>query len=398
MNVARHSPLVPPAKSLGRLLAPLSGAAAPLRLSSFLWGCTPNPRPAPRASSSARQLLQPRSNFRHAELALVLCLGLAPNTVSAAPLESSDPNRGTSTQDRALAEALFRDGQALIEAERLEDACAKFQESQRLEPALGTLLYLATCYVQVGKTASAWAAFQAATEAAHRAKDTARESLARGRARQLEAKLSRLEISVAIPVQGMVIHVDEHALGPGVLSTPLPFDPGTHVIEVTAPGKGPWSLQVELERGPITLKVRVPMLHEAIAQPEAAPTRSDVTSVPAPRPVQEESGFNWQLPGLVSLGVGGAGVLVGSYFGIRAYAQAKDADHDCTGQICTQKGLDGHADARRSAVLANVGFGVGVVGLAAGSYLVWFHDAKTKKESAWWLRTGLGEIVVGGDL
>ena len=68
---------MPPAKGLGRLLAPLRGAAAPRRPSSFLWGLvlqpllgvvTPNPRPASRASSSARQLVQPRSNFWRAEL------------------------------------------------------------------------------------------------------------------------------------------------------------------------------------------------------------------------------------------------------------------------------------------------------------------------------------------
>ena len=335
---------------------------------------------------------------RYSHLTMVLCLWIAPGTVAATPLERMDSNREPTAQDRALAEALFRDGKALIEAERLDEACTKFQESQRLEPAVGTLLYLATCYAQAGKTASAWAAFQSVAEAAHRTKDLARESLARERARQLEAHLSRLEISAAIPEQGMVIHVDEHALGPGVLSTPLPIDPGSHVIEVTAPGKRAWSQTVELAPGPVTLSVRIPVLEAAAAPTKTPPVPPEAAHVPASRSAQPGPGFNWQLAGAVSLGVAGVGVLMGSYFGVRAYSQARDADHHCVGQTCDQAGLDGHAAAHRSAALANAGFGIGIVALAAGSYLIWFHDAKTnRRQSAFWLGTGLGELIAGGD-
>ena len=91
----------------------------------------------------------------HSQLVVLLCLCLAPGPASGTPLEPTDANREPTTQDRAIAEALFRDGKALIAAERINDACAKFQESERLDPALGTLLHLATCYAQVGKTASA---------------------------------------------------------------------------------------------------------------------------------------------------------------------------------------------------------------------------------------------------
>jgi hypothetical protein len=309
-----------------------------------------------------------------------------------------NPSREPTAQDRAIAEALFRDGKALIEADRVEDACLKFQESQRLEPALGTMLYLATCYALAGKTASAWAAFQSVAEAAHRAKDSSRESLARERARQLEAHLSRLEISASASVKGIVIHVDERALGPGVFSTPLPFDPGLHLIEVTAPRKSTWSQTVELPKGPVTIKVQVPILEGAAVQTETVPAPTEVKGVDQARLEQPSPGFNWRLVGAVSLGLGGAGVLAGSYFGARAYSQAKDADQQCVGQVCARAGLDGHAEARRSAAWANASFGMGLIALATGGYLMWFHDAKTnQRQSALWLGTGAGEIAVGGE-
>jgi len=335
--------------------------------------------------------------IRSSRLTLFVMFLWSTSSVYAAPLGHTRPGTETINQDRALAEALFRDGKALVASERLEEACVKFQESQRLDPALGTLLYLATCYAQTGKTASAWAAFQSAAEMAQRSKDTARERLAREREKALEAKLSRLSISISIPVQGMQIKVDDRAIGSGALSTALPFDPGPHVIEATAPGERTWSETIELEPGPVVRKIQIPPMQNAVVQ-----TAPEV-SKPAPKPVarlhtdQSTSGVDWHLVGLVTLGVGAAGVVTGSYFGLHAYSQAKDADHYCSGQNCSQQGLSGYDSAHKSAVYANVGFGVGIVGLAAGTYFIAWHSSKTTStQSALWVRAGAGHVAAGG--
>ena len=83
--------------------------------------------------------------------------------------------------------------QIIADAGRIEEACAKFQESQRLDQALGTLLYFGHLLLTGGQTASAWAAFQSAQELAHRRKDKARETIARERAASLEPTLSMLQ-------------------------------------------------------------------------------------------------------------------------------------------------------------------------------------------------------------
>src|SRR5688572_18404856 len=67
------------------------------------------------------------------------------------------------------ADQLFQEGRALVEAGKFVEACPKFEESQQLDPGLGTLLNLAACYEQVGMLASALTAFNSAEEQARAA-------------------------------------------------------------------------------------------------------------------------------------------------------------------------------------------------------------------------------------
>ena len=60
------------------------------------------------------------------------------------------------------ADVLFDQGRKLYTAGKYEEAAEKFRESQRLDPAPGTLLNLAECYVKLGKTASGWSTFREA--------------------------------------------------------------------------------------------------------------------------------------------------------------------------------------------------------------------------------------------
>ena len=57
--------------------------------------------------------------------------------------------------DVATAEKLFQEGRRLMANGSIEEACAKFTESQRLDPSSGTLINLAACHAELGMTASA---------------------------------------------------------------------------------------------------------------------------------------------------------------------------------------------------------------------------------------------------
>jgi hypothetical protein len=59
----------------------------------------------------------------------------------------------------AQAEVLFRQGRDLMAAGKIVEACGAFAESQKLEPAVTTLLNLASCREKNNNLASAWGLF-----------------------------------------------------------------------------------------------------------------------------------------------------------------------------------------------------------------------------------------------
>src|SRR3954471_24327953 len=99
------------------------------------------------------------------------------------------------SRDAATAEALFRQGRHAMENKSYQEACAKFSESQKLDPAAGTLMNLATCEEKVGKLASAWQHWKEAIDALPPKDD--RIGFARSRVEELEKKLPRLQITLS---------------------------------------------------------------------------------------------------------------------------------------------------------------------------------------------------------
>src|SRR5689334_16417638 len=102
-----------------------------------------------------------------------------------------------SAADKAAAEALFDQGRAAMQEGDFGKACGLLERSQHIDPGIGTLLYLAECYEKSGRTASAWATFREAADAATAAKEPQRARTGRERAQRLEPLLSRLTVQVA---------------------------------------------------------------------------------------------------------------------------------------------------------------------------------------------------------
>src|SRR5882672_5018849 len=99
---------------------------------------------------------------------------------------------GAQSRDPAAAEALFREGRAAAQRGEWETACPKLRESQRLDPAAGTLLNLADCEQHRGKVATAWQLFRQVVESLPESDE--RVPLAKHRAADLEKRLPHLTI------------------------------------------------------------------------------------------------------------------------------------------------------------------------------------------------------------
>ncbi len=288
-----------------------------------------------------------------------------------------------SPADRAAAEALFREGRALMQADQVALACRKFEESFRLEAAPGTLLNVAHCHMREGKVATAWAEFQRVATEARQTGHAARERIARESIAELEPRLPRLSLRVAAQArdQRVIVRRDGTVLGPASWDTETPVDPGTVLIEVTGPGLVPWTRSFTATEGEL-LVVEVPALSRRPVVVESPRPLPPAPSAPPPdtsSPLARHSGII-----LGSVGLGAIGV--GAYFGLQAKSKLQDSDDACPlvqgDRRCTERGVALNQEAKDAARLSNLGIGVGVVAVMAGAYLYLYGQPGGSPNSA----------------
>jgi hypothetical protein len=279
--------------------------------------------------------------------------------------------------DKAAAEALFDQGVRLMKQNSFSEACPKLEESERIDPAVGTSLYLGECYERIGKTASAWAAFREAASLANNMGQSDRARVASSRAQDLEPRLSRLSIELAPDVAriaGVVVRRGNYRVEPSLYGTPLPVDPGEYNVEVSAPGYETWTAPIKVESGGASASVRVPGLvkrAEDATPPPAAQTPAgqpvDLSLKAQAIPPAKHGLTTGQTVGLVVGGVGVLGLGLGTYFGVRAISKNSDAEGFCNDDnLCAQQGLDLTAKAKKDATASNIAFAAGGALVALG--------------------------------
>lgn len=271
---------------------------------------------------------------------------------------------------RATAEALFQQAAQLMEQKKFSEACEQFAASQELDPGLGTTLYLADCYEQAGKTASAWALFQEAADGARRAQQADREQIATDRAQRLKGRLSKLELRVpaARRVPGLELRLNDAPVPSVSWNAPLPLDPGQTRVEARAPGKKPWSIQLNVADGPSNQVVEVAELADA-----PKPLASETANVLSEKLAPHDPGSTQRTIGYVVGAVGVVGLAVGGYFGYRALTLNKDSKANCRADdpnACTPEGVAAREDAKTAGTLSTVSSIGGGALLATGLTLV----------------------------
>ncbi len=235
----------------------------------------------------------------------------------------------------AIAEGLFRDGKKLLDEKRYSEACPKFEESAHLEPSSGVELALGLCYEAIGKTASAWGAYETAVSLARRDGRKDRERAATAKANALEPKLAHATIDVPADVAqlpGLVVKEDNVVMGSAAWKN-APIDPGAHALEVTATNKKPWSTSFTID--PATPKtITVPPLEDApqIVLQQAGGGGNIVIIREQP-----SAGTPFRTIAIASLSVGLASLVAGSILGGIALSDAGDAHTGCPTKTCSNQ-------------------------------------------------------------
>jgi len=276
--------------------------------------------------------------------------------------------RAQDQRDPASAEALFRQGRVAADKHDFATACLKFRESNRLDPAIGTVFNLADCEEKLGRLATSWTLFR---EVAQRLpNDDDRRAIARLRAEALEPRVPLLAVHLMTRDRAdLVVRRDGVALGAASLDTALPVDPGEHVVLVEAPGTAPAQFRTRIREGEhARLDVSAGAELRGAGTEAARPLKQDTGRAGTPRTAAYLTGS-----------VGLAGLATGLVAGLFVLQRRNTVDEHCQGHVCDQTGLDASRSGKALGVVTTVGFVTAALGLGTASYLFLSTPAPTER-------------------
>jgi hypothetical protein len=272
-----------------------------------------------------------------------------------------------SAGDSVSAEAMFQAGREAAVRGDYREACAKFAESQRLDPAPGTLINLGDCKEHLGLFASAWGYYR---EAADRLAGDKRAEGLKARVAAIEPRLSRLTLTLApgAPGEARILR-DDAAVGAASLGVAMPIDPGEHVVVVTAPGREPRRYVVTIgEAESPALALEAGAASREITPPPPPP------SLPPPPP----SPGSGRTVGFVIGSLGVASLAAAGVTGVMTIQRKGTVKAECPAQVCRSSvGIDAAAQGTTLSLVSTVTFATGLVGLGVGAYLVLSGGSKS---------------------
>ncbi|MGE0550327.1 MAG: hypothetical protein AB7O24_03605 [Kofleriaceae bacterium] len=296
------------------------------------------------------------------------------------------------TDSVAAAEQLFEQARALFDQGNFAEACPRFGASYKLDPALGTLLNMATCYEMLGHIASAWGHYREVVIHATKTGDQARIDIARKRIAALEPRLPKLTIRAPkTAIAGLIVTRDDAPLDLAVLGADIFVDPGQHTVTASAIGHKPFTETITIAEG--EAKTVQLALELAPDQPRSA-GGGTVTIV-------REDVDPGRTRKVFALTLGGAGIVAlatGVGFGFAARDSWNSAFDDglCdrTTLECTVEGQDLTRTAKTRALVANIMSGAGIAMVASGVLL--YVTAPKRTEVAVTPSEGGASVTIGG--
>ncbi len=279
----------------------------------------------------------------------------------------------TARADQSEADKLFDEAAALMKQGKLAEACPKFEQSNKLDPEIGGLLWLADCYERNGQSASAYRTYKDAQKMAIEKKDKQqRDKVAQKHLTTLEAHLTKLTIlGPEGHPEGLKVTRDGEALGPSDLGLAIPVDPGSHVITATATSFNKWEKTVDVQGEGATVTVTIGPLVKTESENKPPPVTDD-----------GDPGFAMHVGGIV---VGAAGLVsigIGSVMGLIASGKLSDSNtngHCDPADTCDAIGLQLRSEAKDAALLSTILFVAGGVAVVGGITL--FFLAPKKKHA-----------------
>jgi hypothetical protein len=319
----------------------------------------------------------------------------------------AEPALAQSGDSAALAEALYRQARELMSEGRHAEACPKLAESQRLDPATGTLLNLAACHEAMGKLATAWLEYGEGLLSARRDQREDRVRYVEERLKELEPRLSMFTVTVdqAADAPELEIRLNGALIGAAARGVPAPVDPGTHVIEAKAPGKKPWRHEFTIAAEADRKTVTVPVLEDAPPGASTSPAASASGASSRPSAIRPDGPAARPLTtpiyiaGAVTLGLTSAAVITGITYVNRKDEFDRANDDPATGEQDTAR----LRDRATSMSTANAILTGGAIAGALVTGILFATRPEERRSSARpivapWLGASSGGVLVQGKL
>ncbi len=291
-------------------------------------------------------------------------------------------------------EKLFADGNALMDQGKFAEALPKFQEAERLDPGVGTQFNIAVCQEKIGQTASAYRHFEEVATLAHASGKKQREDAARQKLTELAPRLAVFVISTRD--QGEVLVKVDGAIVPKEKWSAYPVDPGAHHVEAIAALKEPWKGDFPAPGSGQKAEVVVPML--------VAAQGKTVT-------ITRQSSNTRRTLGYVVGSVGIAGLVVAGVTSVMILNDHSTAKDNCTAppvaggseNRCavdangSSPGADAVNQGRTLVPINAIAWGVGIVGVGVGTFLVLIsgHKSEPQPKSAWLVEPSVTPLAGG---
>jgi hypothetical protein len=202
------------------------------------------------------------------------------------------------------------------------------------------------------------------------------------------------------------VTMDGRAFAERLDGTAVPADPGEHTFVFEAAGQLPVTARFVLHEGEKSRRELITIGQKAAeppppppAPPPASPPPVVLKPAPPARETPESPPSGWsgrKTLALAAMGVGVAGLVVGSVFGMQAIGKNNDsnADGHCDPTGCDAQGKQLRNDALDAASTSTVAFGVGLAALAGG--VVLWVTAPSPQHAAAQLMVGPGDLRIAG--
>jgi hypothetical protein len=280
--------------------------------------------------------------------------------------------------------AHFTTGKEAAEAKEWEKAQSELRASLEIVDSPNGRLVLARALRDSGEVGSAWAEYGRTIEVATRfagtdPRYTQTAEAAKTERAELDPKLAFVVVSVAHAPADATLKVGGRVIPSEEWSAPIVASPGTvDVVVADAAGKELARKTVAAAIGDKTPVALDTQPSSAAAAPPPTATSSDDVP-PKDKPDAEDSkGERPSTPGgraglrsyaYVAGGAGVAGLIVFGIFGAMEKSTYSGLQSACPGNVCPPDKASDISSGKTQQLVANVGLGVGIAGVAAGATL-----------------------------